>query len=280
MGGGIPRQISRVLPWALCVGVMICALAAPQAAIASEAVPGYAPMAAPNFFPVPVPVRASAPAAAVLTVLPQPLPVPRAKPAYVAPVAPTAAVLSAASYGMSEAPRGDALLERVMLDAHNDERAALGLPLLAWDTALAVDAGRYAAEMAQTGVYHHSQKSTRAIPSGENLWMGPRRLYGYEVMVGAFLEERKIFRNDAKLPDFSTTGYWQDVAHYTQMIWRGTQKVGCAVGDGAHYEYLVCRYFPAGNAYGKGPFDADEMMLPAPISAQPARLAVNGSGTR
>jgi hypothetical protein len=41
------------------------------------------------------------------------------------------------------------------------------------------------------------------------------------------------------------------------MIWRGTRKVGCALGDGANYEYLVCRYFPAGNAFGKGPMDAD-----------------------
>ena len=50
---------------------------------------------------------------------------------------------------------------------------------------------------------------------------------------------------------------WQDVGHYSQMIWRGTRRVGCALGDGANYEYLVCRYFPAGNAFGKGPLDAD-----------------------
>jgi len=42
------------------------------------------------------------------------------------------------------------------------------------------------------------------------------------------------------------------------MIWRGTRKVGCALADGQNYEYLVCRYYPAGNEYGKGPFDADD----------------------
>ncbi len=183
------------------------------------------------------------------------------KPAYAYPVAPTAAVMAASFYGMQEAPRGDALLRQVMLDAHNAERASFGHAPLVWDDALAADAARYAAEMAQTGVYHHSKKASRAIPSGENLWMGPRHLYSYQVMAQAFLDEKKMFIPTAKLPDFSTTGYWQEVAHYTQMIWRGTQKVGCAVGDGRDYEYLVCRYFPAGNAYGKGPFDKDEAVL-------------------
>ena len=54
-----------------------------------------------------------------------------------------------------------------------------------------------------------------------------------------------------------TTGNWEDVGHYTQMIWRGTRRVGCALGEGAQYDYLVCRYYPAGNVYGMSPFDRD-----------------------
>lgn len=181
--------------------------------------------------------------------------------AYAYPTAPTAAVMAASFYGMQEAARGDALLRQAMLDAHNDERVALGHALLAWDDALAADAARYATDMARTGVYRHSSRASRTTPSGENLWMGPRRLYSYQVMAQAFLDEKRNFISTAKLPDFSATGHWQEVAHYTQMIWRGTQKVGCALGDGRDYEYLVCRYFPAGNAYGKGPFDADEATL-------------------
>ncbi|MDO7834811.1 CAP domain-containing protein [Sphingobium sp. HBC34] len=174
------------------------------------------------------------------------------------PAAPQSVVMPASYYGMEEAPRGDALLRAVVLDLHNGERAALGLSPLDWDAALAQDAARYAAEMARTGQFRHSPRAGRAVPSGENLWMGPHRLYGYDVMVGAFLAERHLFRPDGKLPDFSTTGRWQDVGHYTQMIWRGTRQVGCALGEGPHYDYLVCRYFPAGNAFGKGPLDMDD----------------------
>ncbi|WP_318011110.1 CAP domain-containing protein [Sphingobium sp. 3R8] len=167
------------------------------------------------------------------------------------------AVMPAAYYGMAEAARGDSLLRAVMLDAHNGERASLGLPLLDWDDALAADAARYADDMAHSGVFRHSPRTGRTIPSGENLWMGPRRLYGYQAMVGSFLDEKRFTRIAGKLPDLSSTGRWQDVGHYTQMIWRGTRKIGCALGEGANADYLVCRYFPAGNAFGRGPLDAD-----------------------
>lgn len=178
--------------------------------------------------------------------------------------------MPAAYYGMKEAARGERLLRDAMLDAHNGERVALGEAPLMWDDALAKDAARYAADMAKSGIFRHSARASRALPSGENLWMGPRRLYGYDVMVGAFLDERRLLRAGGKLPDLSTTGRWQDVGHYTQIIWRSTQKVGCALGEGADYDYLVCRYFPAGNAYGQGPLDGAEDM------ARPTTLAGNG----
>ena len=88
--------------------------------------------------------------------------------------------------------------------------------------------------------------------------MGPRRLYGYGVMIGAFLEEKRLLRAAGKLPDISMSGRWEDVGHYTQMIWRGTRKLGCALAEGQNYDYLVCRYFPAGNSFGKGPLDLEE----------------------
>ncbi|WP_420145698.1 CAP domain-containing protein [Sphingobium sp.] len=209
---------------------------------------------------------------------------PGGAPAPVAASAPAAAptdavvaggvVMPAAYYGMTEAARGPDLLRAVMIDAHNGERASLGLPLLEWDDALAADAARYAQDMARSGQFRHSARASRTIPSGENLWMGPRRLYGYEVMVGSFLDEKRLTRMDGKLPDLSSTGRWQDVGHYTQMIWRGTKKVGCALGDGPQNEYLVCRYFPAGNAFGKGPLDADDdAPAPAPASIAGTQVA-------
>lgn len=159
-------------------------------------------------------------------------------------------------YGMAPAPRSDALLRRTVLDVHNRERMALGVAAIAWDDALAADAARYARQMARTNIFRHSGRADRAIDAGENLWMGSRDLYGYDVMMDGFVQERRVFRARGRFPDISSTGNWQDAGHYSQMVWRGTQKVGCALGEGARFDYLVCRYFPAGNMYGMGPLDA------------------------
>jgi len=173
-------------------------------------------------------------------------------------------VMPASYYGMEEAARDDGLLRDVVLGLHNEERDSLGLEPLLWDKGLALDAAAYARQMARTGMFRHSPRASRAMPSGENLWMGPRRLYDYAVMIRAFLDEKRLFRRGGQLPDVSVTGRWEDVGHYTQIIWRGTRKVGCALAEGQNDDYLVCRYFPAGNSFGKGPLDADD---------RPARLA-------
>ncbi|WP_214019128.1 CAP domain-containing protein [Escherichia coli] len=49
----------------------------------------------------------------------------------------------------------------------------------------------------------------------------------------------------------STTGHWQDVAHYTQIIWRRTSQMGCALASSARDDYLVCRYTLPGNVVGQ-----------------------------
>ena len=89
--------------------------------------------------------------------------------------------------------------------------------------------------------------------AGENLWMGYAGYYGPDVMVGGFVDERQHFRNGT-FPQVSQTGNWRDVGHYTQVIWRGTREVGCAVARGETNDFLVCRYWPAGNVYNQPVF--------------------------
>ncbi len=55
-------------------------------------------------------------------------------------------------------------------------------------------------------------------------------------------------------PDVSSTGSWRDVGHFTQMIWRNTTKVGCAIASSHSDDILVCRYSPPGNREGETPF--------------------------
>lgn len=44
--------------------------------------------------------------------------------------------------------------------------------------------------------------------------------------------------------------------HYTQVVWRATKTVGCAVAvcDDTQQQIWVCRYQPAGNVIGQKPY--------------------------
>ena len=131
---------------------------------------------------------------------------------------------------------------------HNMVREAAGVEPIRWDSTLAADARNYAEEMAKTGRWAHSAMAERP-GEGENLWMGTRGAFSLSEMVGAWAHEGRMFRAGA-FPEVSKTGNWDDVGHYTQMIWPGSIRVGCAVRSSARFDYLVCRYSPAGNVMG------------------------------
>ncbi|WP_309750812.1 CAP domain-containing protein [Novosphingobium sp.] len=134
-----------------------------------------------------------------------------------------------------------------LLAAHNIERKRLGIAPLTWNRALSSQAAQWATTLASKGLFEHSQNRGNV---GENLWMGTSGYYTPEQMIGAFIGERQYFR-PGKFPDVSSTGKWADVGHYTQLIWPGTQQLGCAKATGAGKDVLVCRYFPAGNVMGQ-----------------------------
>lgn len=136
-----------------------------------------------------------------------------------------------------------------VLAAQNVERALAGMPPMAWDNSLGRAAAAYALQMAITGRFEHSDRSQRR-GVGENLWMGSRGAFSVETMVGGWASEKRYFVPGV-FPNVSSSGNWIDVAHYTQMIWPTTQRVGCAVASNARNDYLVCRYATAGNIDGR-----------------------------
>jgi uncharacterized protein YkwD len=143
-------------------------------------------------------------------------------------------------------------LDGRLLAAHNRERSASGIAPLAWDAALAADAREYAAELAATNSFGHSEEDPDN-PVGENLFAGTTGYYAPEAMVGAWVEEKKHYKPGV-FPNNSRTGNLDDVGHYTQLMWRDTRAVGCAVVPGEDLEFLVCRYTQVGNVEGERPF--------------------------
>jgi hypothetical protein len=136
-----------------------------------------------------------------------------------------------------------------VLAAHNTERARAGVPRLVWDNVLGSAAADYARQMALSGRFEHSNRSQRR-GTGENLWMGTHGAFSVEAMIGGWASEKGWFR-PGTFPNVSSTGNWEDVGHYTQMIWPTTGSVGCALASTPRVDYLVCRYAGAGNIDGR-----------------------------
>jgi hypothetical protein len=145
-------------------------------------------------------------------------------------------------------------LELRLLAAHNRERAALGIPPLAWDKKLARDAASYALHLAELGkLEHYENDPTDPDPQGENLWAGTSGYYGPEQMVGLWIAEKADFKPGI-FPNNSKSGDLENVGHYTQLTWRSSHSVGCAAARGAEDDFLVCRYSEGGNVIGERPF--------------------------
>jgi len=80
--------------------------------------------------------------------------------------------------------------------------------------------------------------------------MGTRGVFSPEQMIGSWLMERSQFRPGI-FPYVSRTGNWLTVAHYTQIVWPTTTRVGCAIHSSRSWDFLICRYSPPGNIDGR-----------------------------
>jgi len=134
-----------------------------------------------------------------------------------------------------------------ILAAHNNYRAAVGVPALQWSDSLAASAQQYANYLASTGQFQHS--GTPGV--GENLAQGgPPNAFTVTKLVDMWGNEKQYFIGGI-FPTVSRTGNWEDVGHYTQVVWRNTTQVGCGVATGNGNIVMVGRYSPEGNVNGQ-----------------------------
>lgn len=133
-----------------------------------------------------------------------------------------------------------------MTRAHNDVRSQYGLPPLEWDDALADKAEAWSNHLAQAGcdlVHSHDEY-------GENLYWTSATATPSEV-VGSWASESADY-------DLAThtCAAGAVCGHYTQIVWKNTQRVGCgaATCGGGGGEIWTCKYDPPGNYVGEAPF--------------------------
>jgi hypothetical protein len=144
-------------------------------------------------------------------------------------------------------------LAQRLLDAHNRERALVGAPPLQWDADLAAHAASYGPVLASLRHLVHSPREGRP-GERENLAMAWHGTMTAQQLVNMWSSEKQLLQ-PGLFPAVSRTGQWEDVAHYTQMVWPTTTRVGCAI-FAVDWDYLICRYSPPGNIDGKPIFAA------------------------
>lgn len=149
----------------------------------------------------------------------------------------------------SASASADPGFEQRLLDLHNRERAQYGVPEVRWDAELASDAQRWADRLIAEDGFRHAP--ARINPdNGENIWLTQAGSNGLRVLRLSLGEEEGFFEGGT-FPNISQTGNWQDVGHFSQVIWEDTSAIGCGRSTGTQNKIIVCRYYPQGNVDGQ-----------------------------
>ncbi len=128
---------------------------------------------------------------------------------------------------------------------HNQARAQLGVPPLTWSTSLENIARNWADSLLANGKFEHSSHSRY----GENLFEIRGASASPSEVVETWVNESRDFNSKT-----NTCRARAVCGHYTQVVWRNTREVGCAVARGKGREVWVCEYDPPGNYVGERPY--------------------------
>ena len=158
---------------------------------------------------------------------------------------------SSAAGGSSEGGAGPSEEAAEFVTATNAVRAAVleppnysgtwsPLPAVTWSDTVAASAQAWADELATTqncGLRHESQNlygenlaaGTNLTPAAAvELWAGEEHLYSWS-------------------PSYSMADFNAGSGHYTQLVWRESVQIGCAIARCDRSVVISCRYSPPGN---------------------------------
>lgn len=143
---------------------------------------------------------------------------------------------------------------------HNQARAAVQtatpLPSLTWNPDLAATAAAWVAQCkdvdAPIGLVDHNPNRSDGHPYyvGENLFASGGQAASAQQAVDSWVGEKANY-------DYATNTCNGVCGHYTQVVWRDTHELGCALGNCPGLQYsstIVCDYGPGGNIGGQQPY--------------------------
>lgn len=138
--------------------------------------------------------------------------------------------------------------------------AAGALPALEWDASLAATAAAWVARCQDTdhdGLVDHNADRSAGHPwyVGENIFASSGAATAHDAVLlptYGWAAEQAHYHYSSNTCDAG-----ESCGHYTQVVWRGTQKIGCALGSCPGLTYpstIVCDYGPGGNVNNQKPY--------------------------
>ena len=133
--------------------------------------------------------------------------------------------------------------------AHNRVRAEHDLPPLVWSDELARYAQSWVDKLQRRGckLQHRPRSGPDAQRHGENIFSMSGQAPTVGDVVGSWAAEAAQY-------DARTNRCKGVCGHYTQIVWRTTRQVGCALATCGDTEIWLCNYDPAGNFVGERPY--------------------------
>ncbi|XP_076927457.1 pathogenesis-related protein PR-1 type-like [Bidens hawaiensis] len=144
---------------------------------------------------------------------------------------------------LSKAELGEGSTPEDFVNTHNCMRRVLNLPPLTWDDKIAKVAQAYANKRKDCQLIH-----SEGSGYGENLGVGPKLNGLWSTQM--WIDERPDY-------DYATNQCLAMCGHYTQVVWKKTERIGCGVAkcdDGSDFNMVVCNYDPPGNYQGQWPY--------------------------
>ena len=147
--------------------------------------------------------------------------------------------------------------------AHNQARSgpltpppSPALPPVSWDGILADAVYDYALRCQGSNglLSHNANRSADYQALGGSGYVG-ENIYGTSgnaTPAGAMT----LWMSEASSYDYNS-GDFGDAGHYTQVVWRASVRIGCAIVDCPALTYhntVICDYAPGGNIVGEKPY--------------------------
>ncbi|XP_063690846.1 venom allergen 5-like isoform X1 [Bolinopsis microptera] len=137
--------------------------------------------------------------------------------------------------------------ERECLKEHNKKRADHHVNSLMWSEECAQHARNWVKKLLQQDALIHDTQSGM----GENCGYFNSSSAPSKSDTTWAVNVCNMWYNEIEKYDFGVNEYQQRTGHFTQMIWKSTEKMGCAIAKRGTRVYVVANYYPPGNWVGK-----------------------------